>query len=41
MPTLEGNAVQMLNDCVTSTLIHRYLMMLSLYIPLTFHTERL
>jgi len=40
-PTLEGNAVQMLNGCVTSTLIHRYLMLLSLYIPLTVHTEQL
>jgi hypothetical protein len=40
-PTLEGNAVQILNGCVTSTLIHRYLRLLSLYIPLAVHTEQL
>ena len=40
-PTLEGKAMQMLNGCVTSTLIHRYLMLPSLHIPLTIHTEHL
>jgi len=40
-PTLEGKAVQMSNGCVTSTLIHRYLMLLSLNVPRSIHTQQL